>query len=67
MVIVNYEDFEYLNFLHFLTGKQTTKKVREIQIIEVLTVTITISYIVCALDPFKITSKKSHPTLQVQF
>ena len=40
MVIVNYEDFEYLNFPHFLTGKQKTKKVREIQNIQILLVSM---------------------------
>ena len=41
------------NFPYFLTDKQKTKKVREIQI---LIVSITISYIFCALDDFKVLS-----------
>jgi len=37
------------NFPYFLTDKQKTKKVREIQITQILIVSITISYIFCAL------------------
>ena len=37
------------NFPYFLTDKQKTKKVREIQITQILTVSSTISYIFCAL------------------
>ena len=38
------------NFPYFLTEKQTTKKVREIQINQILIVSITICYIFCALS-----------------
>ena len=39
------------NFPYFLTDKQKTKKVREIQITQTLIVSI--SYIFCALDSFQ--------------
>ena len=38
------------NFPYFLTDKQKTKKVREIQITQIFIVSITISNIFCALE-----------------
>ena len=45
------------NFPYFLTDKQKTKKVREIQIPQILIVSIAISYIFCALEFFILVEK----------
>ena len=44
-----------LNFPHFLKDKQKNKKVREIQLSQILIATMAISYIFCALIKIPIT------------
>ena len=55
------------NFPYFLTNKQKTKKGREIQITQILVVSIIISYIFCALGTFLIVFDLPYAPLELFF